>query len=72
VNGTAEAYARDVGPVESEVGSDGDEEEEEAGAEEEDRCQVCALGGLGDGDAEGEESCVLFTGQLRSFDIETR
>lgn len=59
----AEAYAWNVGPVESEVGSDGDDEEEEAGAEEEDRCQVCALSGFRDGDADGKESRVLNTGQ---------
>jgi len=56
MDGAAEAYARDVGPVEGEVGGDGDDEEEEAGAEEEDGCQVCALGGFGDGYAERKES----------------
>jgi len=66
MDGAAEAYARDVGPVEGEVGGDGDDEEEEAGAEEEDGCQVCALGGFGDGYAERKESCVLFTCQLWS------
>jgi hypothetical protein len=54
MDGTAKAYAGDVGPVEGKIGSDGDEEEKEAGAEEEDRGQVCALCGLGDGDAEGK------------------
>jgi hypothetical protein len=70
VNGTAEAYAWYIGPVKGEVGSDRDDEEEEAGAEEEDRCQVCALGGFGDGDAERQKSCVLLTGQLSSSRIE--
>lgn len=60
---TTEAYAWDIGPVESEVGDDGDDKEEEAGAEEENRCQVCALGGFGDGDAERKESRVLSIGQ---------
>jgi hypothetical protein len=43
MDGTTEAYAGNIGPVEGEVGSD---EEEETGAEEEDGCQVCALGGF--------------------------
>jgi hypothetical protein len=63
VDGAAEANAWDVGPVEGEVGSDRDDQKEEAGAEEEDRCQVCALGGLGDGDAERKKSRVLSIGQ---------
>jgi hypothetical protein len=46
MDGAAEAYAGNIGPVEGEVGSDGDDEEEETGAEEEDGCQVCALGGF--------------------------
>jgi len=70
VNGAAEAYARDVGPVEGEIGGDGDYEEEEAGAKEEDRCQVCALGGFGDGDAEGKKSCVLLLVNCVRFDLE--
>lgn len=67
MDGAAEAYAWDVGPVEGEIRRDRDNEEEEAGAEEEDRCQVCALGGLGDGDAEWKESRVLSIGQLCSL-----
>jgi hypothetical protein len=63
MDGAAEAYAWNVRPVKGEVGNDGDDKEEEAGAEEENRCQVCALGGFGDGDAERKESCVLSIGQ---------
>ena len=68
----AEANARDVGPVEGKVGSNRDNEEEEASTEEEDRCQVCALGGFGDGDAEGKKGCVLSTSQLRASESDVR
>lgn len=64
MNGSAEAYAGDVGPVESEIGGDGDEKEEKAGAEEQDGCQVRALSGFRDGDADGKKSRVLNTRQL--------
>jgi len=72
VYGTAEAYTGDVGPVKGEICSDRDYEKKEAGAEEEDRCQVCALGGFGHGDAERKKGRVLSTSQLRTSESDVK
>lgn len=49
VDGTREADARDIGPVEQGVGYDCDAEENEAGGNGEEGGEVGAAGGAGDG-----------------------
>lgn len=59
MHGHAEAARGYVGEVEDEVGRDGDAQEGERAEEQEDRLDVGAAGGLGDGCADGREEAVL-------------
>ena len=59
VDGTVEADAGDVCRVEEDVGGDGEDDEEERGAEEEEGAEVGALRGFGGQHAEWGEKGIL-------------
>jgi len=61
VHGPLEAYARDVGPVEEDVGCYGEAEEDDAGGDGEEGGEVGAEGGFGEDEVEGFEQEALLT-----------